>query len=268
MRFGGILLWGIALFEAGCASTAPARSTHLEAPAPARSPSPPGKVVVVAPGDTLLRLATAAGISVEELMEVNGLHSPDDIEVGQRLFLPLGPTPVAPEEESSRAIAHVRGEKARAPRPPAGRSDRGAEQGLPEATTERGLRWPVEGTILRDFSPSLPATGKRRGREAYEGLLIAAPAGTLVRSAASGVVAFAGSQGTTNGFFAVVEHGGGLVTVYAHMKSIDVKVGQTVEAGEVLGEIGTTGLTGASPRVQFQVRRDHVAIDPLTLLAP
>lgn len=196
---------------------------------------PPGRTVVVQPGDTLRELAADAGLSVAEVVEVNGLDGEDDIVAGQSLFLPAAQAP-KPETPTT---------KTKTP--------------LPPSTAK--LAWPVDGIVLRDFATT---TAKKPG---YDGLLIGAPAGTAVKAAAAGVVAFAGSQNTATGVFVVVD-GGDLVTVYAHLKSAAVKEGQTVAQGDVLGEIGASGLSGVSPRLQFQVRKNKAPIDPLPLLPP
>ncbi|MBM4279489.1 MAG: M23 family metallopeptidase [Deltaproteobacteria bacterium] len=264
MHLGGILFFGLLATVSACAGLAPSSLPRERPAAP-----PPGTVVVVAAGDTLTRIAAEHGVPVDEIVEVNGLASADAIVVGQRLFLPAGVAPPLPEvmtaddDGVSEGDPSGRGEAAPAAtleHPPA------SVEGEPASTAP--LVWPVEGVVLRDFALAQPATGRRPARAAYEGLLIAAPPGTTVRAADAGVVTFAGSQGTAYGLFVVVEHAGALVTVYAHLRRVAVSEGQTVAAGEVVGEIGATGLVGASPRVQFQVRRDRVPVDPLPLLPP
>ena len=226
------------------AGASPAPAAGGDAPG---APGLPGTTVVVAAGDTLTRIAAAHGVSVGELVEVNGL-SGDALAVGQRLFVPASSTlspasPLAPSSSSS---------------PPTS----------PPTSPDATLRWPVDGIVLREFAAPQRATGRRPAREGYEGVLIAAPGGTPVQAAASGTVVFAGSQGTTNGIFVVVDHGAGLVTVYAHLARAAVSAGAAVQAGDIVGDIGATGLTGASPRVQLQVRREGVPIDPAPLLPP
>jgi murein DD-endopeptidase MepM/ murein hydrolase activator NlpD len=254
MRLGGILLLGGLLATTACTTT----SSTTRPPRAQSAPEPPGRTIVVQRGDTLTRIAGKTGVAVDEIVEVNGLPSADAIEVGQELFVPAGVAPPPPE----------RVEVDTPPEPPSTTTDAGPTTTTPDAGPAAPLRWPVEGVVLRDFAVAQPATAKRPARDGYEGLLIAAPPGTPVRVAAAGVVAFAGAQGTSNGNFVVVDHGEGLVTVYAHLKAIVVAVGQTLAPGDVVGEIGSTGLTGASTRVQLQVRRDQTPVDPLTLLPP
>lgn len=220
----------------GACATAPAT-----APEP---PAPPGQTIQVQAGQTLSQIARESGVDVEEIVEVNGLRSADDIAVGQLLFIPAAVLAQAPVT-SPKAPP-----KPKLPTPP---------KTLPSTAL---LAWPVEGLVLRDFTTAKAKAG------AYDGVLIAAPATTVVRAAAAGRVAFAGSQETSLGLFVIVEHKDDLVTVYGHLTTTAVKVGDAVATGDVLGTVGTSGLVGVSPRVQFQVRRRQVAVDPLPLLPP
>jgi len=224
---------------AGCVTAPPV------APEP---PLPPGQTIVVQRGQTLSQIARESGVDVEEIVEVNGLRSADDIAAGQLLFIPaavLAQTPTT------------------AP-PPARKPPPTTKPPVGPPTL---LSWPVEGLVLRDFATAKAKTG------AYDGVLIAAPASTRVVVAAPGRVAFAGSQDTGLGLFVVVEHEGvrgvgDLVTIYGHLETTTVKAGDVVGVGGVIGTVGTSGLVGVSPRVQFQVRRKQEAIDPLPLLPP
>jgi murein DD-endopeptidase MepM/ murein hydrolase activator NlpD len=84
--------------------------------------------------------------------------------------------------------------------------------------------------------------------------------GTPVFAAGTAVVEFAGVKG---GYGKVVflDHGGGVVTRYAHLSTIDVKVGDAVAAGERVGRVGATGrVTG--PHLHFEVRLGDRPVDP------
>jgi lipoprotein NlpD len=233
-RDGALLLFAICM--AGC------RTPPQALPEP---PQPPGHTVEVQPGETLWEIARDNGLSVEELVEVNGLENANELAAGQMIFVPAGG--LAPTTKTAATKT-----------PPPLRPVIPAKPTTPP--TASGLIWPVDGVVLRDFQP---ASGKREG---YEGLLIASPAGTPVRCAKDGVVAFAGSQGTSLGTFVIVEHDRGLVTIYGHLGAASVQAGARVTQGAPLGVVGTTGLLGSSPRVQFQVRRQQTPLDPLTML--
>jgi murein DD-endopeptidase MepM/ murein hydrolase activator NlpD len=96
---------------------------------------------------------------------------------------------------------------------------------------------------------------------AHRGVDYGAPAGTPVRSVGDGVVEFAGWQ---NGYGNVVQvrHGKERSTLYAHLSRMDVRKGQSVEQGERLGAVGSTGwATGPHLHFEFHVNGQHV--DPL-----
>ncbi len=85
--------------------------------------------------------------------------------------------------------------------------------------------------------------------------------GTPVDVAGDGVVAFAGRQ---NGYGNViyVDHGGGVVTLYGHLRRIETKKGDTVAAGERIGQVGSTG-RATGPHLHFEVRLDGRPVDPV-----
>jgi murein DD-endopeptidase MepM/ murein hydrolase activator NlpD len=107
--------------------------------------------------------------------------------------------------------------------------------------------------ILKVFRPHL-------------GVDYAAPAGTPVRAAADGVVSQTGWSG---GYGKVVRlrHARGLQTLYGHLSRITVKPGQRVSQGDLIGNVGTTGLSTA-PHLDYRTLRDGVFVNPLTIQPP
>lgn len=100
----------------------------------------------------------------------------------------------------------------------------------------------------------------------HSGVDLPAPVGTAVKAAGAGTVAFAGEQGIY-GNLVVVNHQQGRQTRYAHLDTIDVRVGQQVEAGGELGKVGQTGTPDTDePHLHFEVRYNSdlgwVAEDP------
>jgi murein DD-endopeptidase MepM/ murein hydrolase activator NlpD len=85
--------------------------------------------------------------------------------------------------------------------------------------------------------------------------------GTPVAVAGNGVVTFAGRQGGY-GNVVYVDHGGGVVTLYGHMRRIETKKGATVTAGERIGQVGSTG-RATGPHLHFEVRLDNRPVDPV-----
>lgn len=90
--------------------------------------------------------------------------------------------------------------------------------------------------------------------------------GNPVSAAADGTVTFAGGNACCSyGLYVIVTHAGGYTTLYAHLSVIEVTQGQTVKQGAELGKSGSTGnSTGA--HLHFEIRKDGVAVDPLSLL--
>ena len=89
---------------------------------------------------------------------------------------------------------------------------------------------------------------------------IPASTGTPIRACWSGTVRIAGWQGGY-GNAVVLDHGGGVGTLYGHQSSIAVSVGQTVEAGQVIGFVGSTG-NSTGPHLHFEVRLNGEPVDP------
>lgn len=98
----------------------------------------------------------------------------------------------------------------------------------------------------------------------HPGFDLAAPTGTQVTAAAGGTVVHAGPAGTY-GNLVTVRHANGFETRYAHLSEVDVKEGDTVQAGQDVGKVGTTGYS-TGPHLHFEVRKDGQAIDPAPLL--
>ena len=103
------------------------------------------------------------------------------------------------------------------------------------------------------------------GEEAFhKGLDFAAPAGADVSAVASGVVTWAGPR---DGFGVLVEisHGNGLATRYAHNSRALVNVGDTVQRGQAVAIVGSTGRS-TGPHVHFEVLKNDVAINPMSYI--
>ena len=102
------------------------------------------------------------------------------------------------------------------------------------------------------------------GRELHSGLDMAAPAGTPIRAALGGTV-IKSTYHNSLGNYTVIDHGGGLTTGYAHQSRRLVSVGDTVEAGEVIGLVGSTGnSTGA--HLHLEVRLNGTLQNPRNYL--
>lgn len=121
---------------------------------------------------------------------------------------------------------------------------------------------PVDGRVSSAFGPRKLAD-EAHARQ-HHGLDIAAPTGTPIRAARGGTVSFAGRRGGY-GNTVVVDHGGGVSTLYAHAATIDVKQGDRVRAGAPIATVGSTGRS-TGPHLHFEIRRDGEAVDPAVAL--
>jgi murein DD-endopeptidase MepM/ murein hydrolase activator NlpD len=134
--------------------------------------------------------------------------------------------------------------------------------------------WSPQEDVVIEFQQPVPGPtsspfGLRRffneqPRNPHSGLDIAAPAGTPIQAPAPGTVLDTGDF-FFNGNTVLLDHGQGLVTMYCHMSKISVTPGQTVNTGDVLGEVGMTGrVTG--PHLHWGVSLNDARIDPLLFL--
>lgn len=125
-----------------------------------------------------------------------------------------------------------------------------------------GFVMPVQGSFSSGFGPRVdPLTGVQGF---HPGQDIAAPTGTPIVAATSGQVAYAGwEQGYGN--FTCIDRGDGLATCYGHQSAILVSVGQSVQAGQLIGRVGTTGWS-TGPHLHFEVRLDGNPVDPMPYL--
>lgn len=131
---------------------------------------------------------------------------------------------------------------------------------IPGAVVSSGLVWPLPGKISSGFG--------KRGRRYHWGIDIPAPSGTPIRAAADGLVLISsdGMRGYSGyGRIVVVEHGGGLSTLYAHNSRNDVRPGTCVRAGETIAEVGATGNATGS-HLHFEVRNNGKPVNPLNYL--
>ena len=99
-------------------------------------------------------------------------------------------------------------------------------------------------------------------RKFHKGIDFTAPKGTPIQATGNGTVIKAKSQRSGFGKHVKIDHGYGYVTVYAHMNSIDVKVGEKVKKGQVIGTIGNTGLSTA-PHCHYEIHYKGKAINPV-----
>jgi|Deesub1362A_J573_1020465.scaffolds.fasta_scaffold00324_37 murein DD-endopeptidase MepM/ murein hydrolase activator NlpD len=189
-------------------------------------------------GQTLWRICKAYGVDMQTVAEVNNIRDVTQIRVGQRIFIP-GATRVL-KVEPYRPSPDGRPEPLR-----------------PVQTFEGTFIWPVHGSVTSSF-------GVRNGIK-HSGIDIAAPKGTPVRASAAGEVAY---RGTLRGYgkILILKHSSVYTTVYAHLGSWEVREGQKVRQGQIIGTVGNTGRS-SGPHLHFEIRKRNKARNPLFFLS-
>lgn len=143
------------------------------------------------------------------------------------------------------------------PAPPPGESQP-APPAPPPAPTGRLMR-PVNGPVTSPFGwRTHPILGTPR---LHSGIDYGAPSGTPIWAAESGRVVSSGALGGY-GLTIIIDHGGGRATLYAHQSSLAVGAGQSVARGQVIGYVGSTGVS-TGPHLHFEVRINGTPVNPV-----
>ena len=121
--------------------------------------------------------------------------------------------------------------------------------------------WPVHGPVIRPFTPPSDPYGP-----GHRGIDIGAPFGSDLLAARDGVVAFAGWVGGS--LFISIDHDDGVRTTYSWLSEIDVRKGDLVTRGQLLGRTGHGHPDVAEPHLHFGARIGSTYIDPMLLLEP
>tara|TARA_B100000683_G_scaffold275619_1_gene326984 strand:+ start:2187 stop:2984 length:798 start_codon:yes stop_codon:yes gene_type:complete len=212
----------------------------------------PGVYYEVQSGDTLWAISKQYQVPVDELLEVNGLAQAQGLAIGQTLFIP---TPLEHAPQAPKVTRATR-------KKPTGSatSSKTSMEAL-KAVGGQSMGWPLGqsgGVLYRTF---------RSNRDnPYEGISLGAPEGTAVLAVLDGEVKYVGEEPTAFGKMLLIKHADKHITVYAHMKDIEVKPGMRVKKGKQIGTLGQTGRT-ESPQLFFQIRHDRRAKNPLEYLS-
>lgn len=180
---------------------------------------------VIKGGDTIASIAKKYGGDADEILSFNRLASADGLVTGETIIIPGGNMHTAAPKQAPKSSAPARSSG---------------------GTSVAGGGY---------FSHPVPGAVRTQGIHGYNGVDLAAAAGTTVRAAAAGEVIVSRSSGWNGGYgnYVVVKHGNGTQTLYAHLNSVSVGVGAYVGAGDTIGGVGNTGRsTGA--HLHFEVR--------------
>jgi murein DD-endopeptidase MepM/ murein hydrolase activator NlpD len=122
---------------------------------------------------------------------------------------------------------------------------------------------PVPGPIISGFGPRVDPVSGAQGF--HPGDDLQATYGTPIHACRSGIVVIAGPQGGY-GNAVVIDHGGGMATLYGHQSRLAVSEHQHVNAGDVIGDVGATGYA-TGPHLHFEVRLSGNPVDPTSYIS-
>lgn len=211
-------------------------------------------------GDTLYSVATRHNMTVSRLARLNDIRAPYTIHHGQVLKLsswgdtetssPTVSAQKTPTTKPASKTTKVATETPRRAKNP--NAFRGTAQ-VPKAQAGKTFAWPVKGQIVSDFGSG------------NDGINIAGPAGTAVKAADAGTVAYAGNELKGYGHLILIKHPGGWITAYAHNRKLLVKKNDSVKKGQKIAEMGDTGHV-KTPQLHFEIRYKAKVVNPRTYL--
>ena len=259
------------------AAEAPAVTVPLPQPAPpaaatAPAPAPAEPAAVAGPvrltgvaGDNLNRALAEAGVSeaiaADYLRAISGrIRLADGISIADRFDLVIERSP---DGKRQQRLLYAGLDRVGASDVMLMRWASGGNSGWLDAADTEGaaeaMRRPVAGGISSSFGTRVhPILGAHRF---HRGVDLRAVAGTPIRASAGGRVTFAGWNGGY-GRVILVDHGQGLATRYAHMSRTAARPGQQVRSGEIIGFVGSTGLS-TGPHLHYEVLQNGKPVNPL-----
>lgn len=214
-------------------------------------------VYIVRPGDGLYAIAWRYGLDYREIVRINHLKPPYQLEVGQKLYL------VPPDAKSTQKVVAA---KPIATTPVATKSTKPAAKSSTVTTPTKvtsaaattspfAWQWPAVGKVVQGFD----GNGSQN-----KGINIVNRAGTPIKAAAAGQVVYSGSGLPGYGYLIIIKHNDIYLSAYAHNSSVLVKEGQRVKAGEVIARMGNTGADKVM--LHFEIRKQGQPIDPESVL--
>jgi murein DD-endopeptidase MepM/ murein hydrolase activator NlpD len=231
---------------------------------------PPPQTYRVRSGDTLYNVSRLFNTDMAAVARQNNLRAPYRLSEGQVLRLPSRSIAQAQQAQQAQQVQQAsQGTMEMRPQQKPERSVSTAQQNVrspasvqppqrvaatpPPRSSSRFLQ-PVSGRLLSGF-------GAKPDGLHNDGINIGAPRGTPVKAAENGVVVYVGNELRGTGNLILIRHDSGYITAYAHLDAFKVARGQTVQRGDVIGAVGSTGSVSA-PQLHFEIRRGTQAIDP------
>lgn len=206
-----------------------------------------GVAHTVASGDTIYSVAEKYKANPQAVADwpFNNVDETLKLQVGQVLIVPEGvpPTKAAPKRPEPRYVAQGKVKE--------GKDTRSDDQKKPQGVL--GFITPVAGRLTQRFA------------RYHAGVDLAGDTGSPIAAAASGKVVTAVKERWGYGWHVVVDHGGGMTTLYAHLSQINVSPGQNISQGQSVGLRGDTGRS-TGPHLHFEVRKNGVPQNPFSYI--
>lgn len=211
-------------------------------------PKPRSHIIVA--GDTLQKISKRYAVSVSDIILLNGLEEPYSLRPGVAVAIPrrldYSLLDLPADQSTPETINPI---------------ENTAVKPVPKAVGQRVafvndgvFSWPVNGTIIETYGET--ARGVHN-----DGVNISAEEGSAVRASQKGEVAFVGAGLKSFGNLVLIKHDGGWITAYAHLGSIDVKEGQRLDQGDVIGTVGMSGRVD-TPQLHFELRKARKPVNP------
>ena len=240
--------------------------------AAAPAPAVPAGSYTVQSGDSLTRIARKYGLTQSELQKANGISRPNLLRPGQKLKIPGKAAPAAVAKKQGNVRVASRGKDIPLPssKPRRGDTAKSTQKKNKVASKSKPLpkpkpmagnqfRWPVKGRIVSGF-------GKTPGGKHNDGINVAVPAGTSIKAAENGVIAYAGNELEPYGNLILIRHANNWVTAYAHSDKLLVKRGDTVRRGQIIAKAGKSGNV-SQPQLHFELRKGSKPVNPLSYMS-
>lgn len=209
-------------------------------------------------GDTLYSVATRHNMTVSRLARLNDIRAPYTIHHGQVLKLSswndtestAAAVPKASAGKTKTKAVSTATKTAQSSKTPTATSRKAQ---VPKTQADKTFAWPVKGPIVSDFGSG------------NDGINIAGTAGTAVKAADSGTVAYAGNELKGYGHLILIKHPNGWITAYAHNRKLLVKKNESVKKGQKIAEMGNTGHV-KTPQLHFEIRYKAKVVNPRSYL--
>ena len=212
-------------------------------------------------GDTLYSVATRHGMTVSSLAKINNIKAPYTIHRGQVLKISswveeeqkVASTTIKAKTATTGSVAIDKQAEINQRKNVKNPTAFNGKANVPKAQMGKKFAWPVSGKVVSPFG------------NGNDGINIAGKAGTPIKTADGGTVAYAGNELKGYGNLILVKHKDNWITAYAHNRKLVVKKGDTVKKGQKIAEMGDTGGV-KTPQLHFEIRYKAKVVNPTQYL--